>query len=188
MVNNVMKEYPRVFLQTGDCFLAVQPTLITTVLGSCVAITMTSKERGVGAICHAFLPNSEEAHKKQHDPQPCRYVNTAIENMLQGMTKLGVSIPDLQVKLFGGASGISAQRVEGSAYNVGKRNVDAARRILKNWGLTISTEDVAGSQGRKLHFLSNTGEIWMKRLTGQALRALDRSTNGLDGPNVRKLA
>ncbi|KAB1439044.1 chemotaxis protein CheD [Pseudodesulfovibrio senegalensis] len=184
----MMKEYPRIFLQTGDCFLAVQPTLVTTVLGSCVAITMTSRERGVGAICHAFLPDSKESKKDQRDPQPCRFVNTAIENMLQGMTKLGVSIPDLQVKLFGGASGIAAQRVEGSTYNVGRRNVEAARRILGNWGLSISTEDVAGSQGRKLHFLSNTGEIWMKRLTGQAMRGLVSNSNGSEISKARKLA
>ncbi len=172
-MNNVMKEYPRIFLQTGDCFLAVQPTLITTVLGSCVAITLTSRDRGVGAICHAFLPNSEESRRRgERDPQVCRFVNTAIENMLQGMTKLGVSINTLQVKLFGGASGIAVRRVEDSSYNIGRRNVEMAHKILHNWGLDIESEDVGGSQGRKIHFLSSTGEIWMKRLTGETTDAM----------------
>lgn len=174
-MKNMMKEYPRIFLQTGDCFLAVQPTLVTTVLGSCVAITMTSKERGVGAICHAFLPNSQEAHSRgQRDPQVCRFVNTAIENMLQGMNKLRVPINTLQVKLFGGGAGIAVRRVEDNSYNIGRRNVEMAHKILHNWGLDIETEDVGGSQGRKLHFLSSTGEIWMKRLTGQASEAMAR--------------
>lgn len=169
-MKNMMKEYPRVFLQTGDCFLAVQPTLVTTVLGSCVAITMTCKDRGIGAICHAFLPDSLDRHgRERKDPQVCRFVNTAIENMLQGMNKLGVPINSLQVKVFGGASGISVRRVEDSSYNVGRRNIEAAHKLLNNWGLKIDSEDVGGNLGRKLHFLSSTGEIWMKRLTGQGM-------------------
>lgn len=172
-MKDVMKEYPRIFLQTGDCFLGVQPTLVTTVLGSCVAITMTSKERGVGAICHAFLPDSTDKRgREQADPQACRYVDTAIENMLQGMTKLRVSFSGLTVKLFGGASGISTGRIQVDSYNIGKRNVETARRILSNWGFHIDTEDVGGTQGRKLHFLSNTGEIWLKRLAGDSLSVL----------------
>lgn len=161
------EDYPNVFLQTGDCYLAVQPTMVTTVLGSCVAITMTYEEKGIGAICHAFLPDSHEAHRGGRDPQVCRFVDTAIANMLQGMNKLRVPLQDLTVKVFGGASGL-AVRTEGySTYNVGRRNADAAKRVLKDWGLKIDTMDVGGSQGRKLYFLSHTGEVWMKRLNGQ---------------------
>ncbi|WP_147819019.1 chemotaxis protein CheD [Salidesulfovibrio onnuriiensis] len=173
-MHNRMKEYPRIFLQTGDCFLAVQPTLVTTVLGSCVAITMTHRERGIGTICHAFLPNSEETMRRGRDPQVCRFVNTAIENMLQGLTKLGISLGSLQVKVFGGASGIAVRRVEDSSYNIGRRNVEMAHKILHNWGLKIDSEDVGGNQGRKIHFLSSTGEIWMKRLTGEVSEAMAR--------------
>ena len=54
-------ELPKVFLQTGDCFIGVQPTLVNTVLGSCLAVTMHAPKMGIGTICHAFLPDSSDA-------------------------------------------------------------------------------------------------------------------------------
>jgi len=49
-------EIPRVFLHTGDAYLGVNPTIVSTVLGSCVAISMFSHRTRQGVICHAFLP------------------------------------------------------------------------------------------------------------------------------------
>lgn len=159
-------EYPTVFLQTGDCYLAVRPTLVTTVLGSCVAITMTHAKTGIGSICHAFLPDSGERHGTARDPQVCRFVDTAVANMLQGMNKLRVPLQDMTIKVFGGGSGLAVRTSEFNMYNVGHRNVEAAKRILSDWGLPIDTMDVGGNQGRKLHFLTHTGEVWLKRLAG----------------------
>jgi chemotaxis protein CheD len=162
------EDFPSVFLQTGDCYLAVQPTMVTTVLGSCVAVTMTHPGKGIGAICHAFLPDSLEGQRRgERDPQICRYVDTAISNMLQGMNKLRVPISELQVKLFGGASGLAVRHTEHSTYNVGQRNVDAAKKMLSDWGLRVETMDVGGNRGRKIHYLTHSGEVWMKRLADQ---------------------
>lgn len=158
--------YPKVFLQTGDCYLAVQPTLVNTVLGSCLAVTMHSPRHGIGAICHAFLPDSSDNKRPGVSTiQPCRFVDTALETMLDSMKKLKIPKSDLVVKMFGGASGIAVRGMEYSSYDIGRRNVEMARKLLKFAGLDISVTDVGGNQGRKLLFLSNTGEVWLKRLT-----------------------
>jgi chemotaxis protein CheD len=163
-----MKEYgqelPRVFLQTGDCFFGVAPTLVTTVLGSCVAVTMHVPGMGIGAICHAFLPDSSEAKRGGHEPQVCRFVDTALQNMLESMDKVGVPRRDLVLKLFGGSSGIAVRGMEYSSYDIGRRNVEMARKLLRFARLELTVQDVGGNQGRKLMFNTRTGEVWIKRL------------------------
>lgn len=156
---------PKVFLQTGDCFLGVQPTLVTTVLGSCLAVTIHAPQFGIGTICHAFLPDSSDM-KKGHgpDPQICRFVDTALQNMLESIDKLGIPRRELVIKMFGGSTGIAVRGMENSSYNIGRRNVEMARKMLKFARLDIAAEDVGGAQGRKLMFQTQTGEIWLKRL------------------------
>lgn len=156
---------PKVFLQTGDCFFGVQPTLVTTVLGSCLGVTIHAPKMGIGSICHAFLPDSLEGkRKREHEPQVCRYVDTALQNMLETMDKLGVPRRDLVVKMFGGSSGIALQGMKHSSYDIGRRNIEAARRLLKFVRLPIQVEDVGGHLGRKLMFQTQTGEVWVKKL------------------------
>lgn len=169
---------PKVFLQTGDCFFGVQPTLVTTVLGSCLAVTMHAPDHGIGTICHAFLPDSSDK-RGGPDPQICRYVDTALQNMLESLDKIGVPRRDLVIKMFGGSSGIAVQGMESSAYNIGRRNVEMARKLLKFARLKVLVEDVGGHQGRKLMFHTQTGEVWVKRLRKMDAETLARGTAGI---------
>lgn len=158
-----LDHYPKVFLQTGDCFLGVKPTLVTTVLGSCVAVTMCDPVRGIGALCHAFLPESASFSAKGPDPQVCRFVDTALENMFSSLARLRIDPQSLVVKVFGGANGIMTAG-RGNLFDIGGRNVTAVRRGLMNVGVPIAKADVGGTQGRKLLFLTHTGDVWVKRL------------------------
>ncbi len=158
-----LEQYPKVFLQTGDCYLGVQPTLVTTVLGSCVAVTMCAPERGIGAICHAFLPDSASFSAQGKDPQVCRFVDTALESMLTSLARLKVSHRELVVKVFGGASGImSGNRC--NLYDIGGRNLGAVQSRLKTYGIPVTKSATGGCQGRKLLFLTHTGDVWVKLL------------------------
>jgi chemotaxis protein CheD len=155
--------YPKVFLQTGDCYLGVQPTLVTTVLGSCVAVTMCAPQRSIGAICHAFLPDSTEFNVRGKDPQICRFVDTAVESMLASLMRLKVSPDDLEVKVFGGASGIiNSNRC--NLYDIGGRNLQAVQERLASFGIRVKRSATGGCQGRKLLFLTHTGDAWVKML------------------------
>lgn len=156
---------PKVFLQTGDCYFAVQPTIVTTILGSCLAVTMNAPKQGLGTICHAFLPDSSERDpRKGKDPQICRYVDTALQNMLETMDKMGVPRRDLVIKMFGGAAGIAVAGMAKTSYNIGRRNVEMAKKLLRFARLEVQVESVGGNYGRKLMFHTQTGEVWLKKL------------------------
>lgn len=157
---------PQVFLHTGDVYLGVSPTIVSTVLGSCVAITMFSPRLKLGVICHSFLPRVTES-KPRYDGriQICRYVDTAVEHLLESMAKLGINKTELEIKLFGGANGIAQNKVRvSSAFSVGERNVRTALECLAANSLKPIAMDVGGQVGRKLFFATHTGDIWMKRL------------------------
>jgi chemotaxis protein CheD len=141
----------------------VQPTLVTTVLGSCVAVTMFAPARGIGSICHAFLPDSTKYSSHGKDPQVCRFVDTAVESMLSSLMRLKISPEDLVVKVFGGASGImSCDRC--NLFDIGGNNLQVAHQRLKDHGIRVTKSATGGNQGRKLLFLTHTGDIWVKLL------------------------
>lgn len=155
--------FPKVFLQTGDCYLGVRPTLVQTVLGSCVAVTMCAPKRQIGAICHAFLPDSTKFDAKGKDPQVCRFVDKALEIMLASLERLKITPGELVVKVFGGASGIMrGNRCD--QYDMGGRNLAAVREHLAVHGIKVARSATGGCQGRKLLFLTHTGDVWVKML------------------------
>jgi chemotaxis protein CheD len=164
-MKGLYQDLPKIFLQTGDCFIGVQPTMVTTVLGSCLGVTMHVPKMGIGTICHAFLPDSSDC-RSSHTPEPqiCRFVDTALQNMLETMDKIGVPRRELVIKMFGGSSGMAVRNVENTTYDIGRRNIAMARKLLKFARLDIQVEDVGGQRGRKLLFNTQTGEVWVKKL------------------------
>lgn len=180
MMKGLGQGLPKVFLQTGDCFFGVQPTLVTTVLGSCLAVTIHAKKQGMGAICHAFLPDSSDRKRgRQAEPQICRFVDTALQNMLESMDKIGVPRRELTIKMFGGSTGIAVRGMENSSYDIGRRNVEMARKMLRFARLDVQVEDVGGSQGRKLMFHTQTGEVWVKKLKKMEYADADKGNIGI---------
>jgi chemotaxis protein CheD len=157
---------PQIFLHTGDVYIGVSPTMVSTVLGSCVAITMHEPDMEQGIICHSFLPRVSESRDRVNGRiQICRYVDTAVEHLLQTMLKLGAKKKNLEIKLFGGSNGIANKRVRvSSAFSVGERNVSTALECLAKHSLKPIAMDVGGNVGRKLFFDTQTGDIWLKRL------------------------
>ena len=43
-------------LAPAEIIIADAPTIISTLLGSCVAVTMYCRTKKIGAMCHALLP------------------------------------------------------------------------------------------------------------------------------------
>jgi len=160
--------FPIKQLDQKECFCSTTPTLISTVLGSCVAITVFDPVKLAGGMSHAFLPTKTE-YTKDHN-SPCMFVDTSIDTLMSQMAKLGSRLSDLEIKLFGGGEvlGVGAaepgQTLAPRLFSVGSRNVELARKVLKEYGLKLKAQDVGGQLGRKLLFLTNTGGAWVKRL------------------------
>lgn len=146
-----------IYLKPGEVLVTRRPVLVSTVLGSCVAITMFSASRGLGAICHAMLPeNSERCND-------LRYVDNALRYMCEKIATYG-SGSDLVVKLFGGARVINPGERASGRKTVGDQNVARAEATLAALGFDVVARDTGGLQGRKLYFCTRSGDVFMRRL------------------------
>ncbi|MBV5316273.1 MAG: chemotaxis protein CheD [Desulfobulbaceae bacterium] len=145
------------FLKPGEVIISANPVLVSTVLGSCVAITLYSNEKRVGAICHAMLPNN----LKQEDN--LLYVDTAVHYLHRKMIEYGAGA-DLIVKLFGGAQVMVGGQSTDIRQSVGEQNIAQAKKVLEQLGLVVAKEDIGGKLGRKLLFSIKTGDVYLRRL------------------------
>lgn len=152
-----------VFLQPGDLFTGDRPTRVKTVLGSCVAITIRDRRLGFAAMTHCLLPEAGAPADALPPTLALRFVDTAIDRMLAEFASRGARLGDLEVKLFGGADGLSAN-VGSDCHRVGKRNVDAALAGLAARGINPTAAGVGGRNGRVIEFDTASGEVLVRQL------------------------
>ncbi len=145
----------KVFLKPGELYIGKEPAVISTILGSCLSITMFNARLGVGGICHALFPNDFKRKKGKE----FHYVDGSISYMLNEFEKIGITRNEIEVKVFGGASINITQRK-----TVGQANIEAALNIIRGSNLRMLTYDFGGTLGRKIIFYTHTGRVLLKKL------------------------
>ncbi|MBD3166809.1 hypothetical protein GF324_09435 [bacterium] len=143
-----MKGY---FLKPGFIFFAAEPTMILSVLGSSVAITLYDPVRRIGGMNHYIYPRLEEQARAT-----ALYAQPATLQLLRMFRRTGSPLQHLQAHLMGGAykPGAAAE-----IRKLGEQNVDIARDMLKRYQIPILGTDTGGPWGRKIVFNSATGEV-----------------------------
>jgi len=126
-------------------------------IGSCVTVILYDPTRRVGALAHALLPTSPRPRDEKTRPADTKYVDTAIDKMLERMSAYGVKKKNLEAKIVGGANMFTAFQS-----NVGKDNVAAARAKLKAEGIELVGEVVGGHIGRSVEFCVGSGVVTAK--------------------------
>ncbi len=156
---------PGYYLKPGEMFNGDQATLVSTLLGSCVAVTMFSPRCRVGAICHGLLPSCRDEHPCSGGcAEGARYVDCSIRLMLGWFTQRGIVRNEIEVKVFGGSDMFSIKDSESSSRTVGRQNLEKALQIIEQEGLRLVASDLGGPRGRKIFFSTHTGEVLLKRL------------------------
>ncbi|MDP4207892.1 MAG: chemotaxis protein CheD [Bacteroidota bacterium] len=130
------------------------PFQINTILGSCIAVCLFDPVTRIGGINHFMLP----LWNGQGLASP-KYGNIAIEKLIDKMLSLGCQKNNLKAKIFGGGEVIETQIVK---FNIGARNIEIARQILEEKKIPIISSSVGGKLGRKIEFLTATGEVRQK--------------------------
>lgn len=150
---------PCVYLLVGQGGVFTKPTLVRTVLGSCVSVTFHCSKLHWGAIFHALLPRMGDFPGRRTEGDHFRYVDASIWYLLRKFSKAGIAPESLECKVFGGASPLR-QKCDTAT---GLRNVEAAMDILTQEGIAVSASSVGGNDGRKLYFRTDTGLVLQKR-------------------------
>ena len=142
------------YLHVGQTACFSNPTSITTILGSCVAVCLWEPTTGVGGMNHYLLPGFPD------DDSPIgRYGHAAFRILLERMRSSNSDIARMKAKVFGGASlhGIGHQ-------DLGRGNIDLAFELLETLAVPVIASDVGGRHGRKVVFQTDDGTAWVKKL------------------------
>lgn len=149
-----------VYLKPGELLITREPCTVTTVLGSCVAVTMFHARLQYAGICHGMLPGPlPDGSTLQDRPERFKYISEAISFMLVKFRTVGAPIHEIEVKMFGGANVIGFHEDEAARRWIGTVNTQAARALLEAESMSIKTGCIGGTSGRKIFFNTQTGEV-----------------------------
>ncbi|MFH1154160.1 MAG: chemotaxis protein CheD [Pseudomonadota bacterium] len=149
------------FLKPGYIFVPEIPHIISTVVGSSVAVSLFDRKRRLGGMGLFHFPLIKEKNKAT-----ALYGNVATLTLIAMMVGQGSRHRDLEAQIFGGAFSR-----EISETDIGGENIDIARWVLTKKNIAIISEDVGGEKGRKIIFNTSTNEIAVLKV--DALRAVD---------------
>jgi chemotaxis protein CheD len=155
---------PQVYLQPGEMFFASNPTIIETILGSCVGVTFWNRRLGVGALCHAMLPQCPAGMAESISVEDGRrYVDFCIRDLAKQFEQHGIAHAEIQVKVFGGADML--QVGDGcSRPSIGRLNRETALDILEAEGYSVIASSLGDAFGRKIKFNTESGDVMVRRL------------------------
>jgi chemotaxis protein CheD len=148
-----------VVLSPGDFCFAEEGVRISTLLGSCVSITIWHPRLLVGGMCHYMLPSRRRPGKAAG--LDGRYADEAMQLFLREVRRCGSRPQEYEVKMFGGGNQFT-RTLGGSVVDVPRENVAAGIRLLTRHGFTLRTRHLGGSGPRRVIFEVATGNVWLK--------------------------
>jgi chemotaxis protein CheD len=159
VISNVVDPLNNVMLNPGDFHFGSGHTRISTLLGSCISITLWHPHRRIGGMCHYMLAEPRvKLMRLSHATLDGRYADDAFALFLQHMTKAGTRPREYQAKLFGGGNMFSCG---GDSMGIGSRNIERGRELLTANNISLIAEHVGGNGRRKLHFDLRSGHVWL---------------------------
>lgn len=133
-------------------FVTSEPSEITTVVGSCIAVCLWDNEKKIAGMNHYMLPLWNGDGLKT-----LKYGNIAIVRLVDEMYNAGAKKKNLVAKVFGGAAINLSQ-----TFGVGERNIKVAYDVLADCGIPIVAKDVGSNRGRKIILSSIDGGVFIR--------------------------
>lgn len=143
------------FLVPGELYCSAKPTVVTTVLGSCVSVCLWDSTQRIGGINHFILPHSRDADRA------ARYGDVAVDQLVDGILRLGARRSDLVAKAFGGANVLPYSPTRDT---VGTQNVQLALERLRGHGIPVAARRTGGENGLLVKFHTDSGIAYVRKI------------------------
>jgi chemotaxis protein CheD len=149
----------RVSIVQGEHAVVSEPhVVLSTVLGSCIAVCLQDPVARIGGMNHFLL--SEPSTGADVGPTELqRYGIHAMEVLINGLMAKGASRERLRAHIYGGAN------VVAGLGKIGSHNAAFARRFCRTEGISIAHEDVGGNCARRVEFLPHEGKSRCTRVS-----------------------
>ncbi|WP_026480797.1 chemotaxis protein CheD [Ahrensia sp. 13_GOM-1096m] len=142
-------------------------TVLSAVLGSCVAVCAFDATMGIGGMNHMLLPDARE---KDQNASSTLYGANLMELLLNDLYKQGARRQYLQFKLFGGG------KLTSNGFDAGERNINFISEFVKNEGLNVISSSLGGNAGRRIEFHPATGRSRQKLLIDKQVESIALQT------------
>lgn len=153
-----------VTIYIGGVHASERPTIIKTLLGSCVGVCLHDPIARVGGMNHFMLPGTGGPVG-----DPLRFGVHAMDCLIGAIMKAGGDRRRLVAKVFGGAHVLA---IEGPLSDVPRKNLDFVSEFLETEGIPVVSADVGGSCARQVRFHTESGRAFVKRVVGTRAHAL----------------
>ncbi len=128
----------------------------TYALGSCIGVMIYDKELRIAGMIHIALPDSSiDADRAR--TLPGYFADTGLPLMIEEMKKKGAVRGNIWVKIAGGSSMMD----EAGIFDIGKRNILAAKKVLWKSSLGPIAEDIGGTISRTVAFSVANGDTML---------------------------
>lgn len=144
----------------GDFYVSDREELVSTVLGSCIAVCIHDVRLRLGGMNHFMLPEplGERDSWSSTVGRAARYGSDAMEQLINAIIKAGGQRADLRVKVFGGG------RVLKQMSDVGQRNIEFVQRYIATEKLMLVASDVGDVHPRQVQFFPRSGRARVRLL------------------------
>lgn len=161
-----------VWVAQGEFYVTRRPyEVISTVLGSCVAVCMRDPITGYGGMNHFLLPFARREPTSAMTPDKMlRYGSYSIERLTNALVARGACRDAIEVKVFGGAN------VLRTGSNLGHQNADFVESYLKRERLRVVASSLRGDCPRRVRYFPSTGKAFISEqvATAASLSAIAR--------------
>ena len=146
----------KIHLIQGECKVAKgDHTVLSTILGSCVAACMRDPVARIGGMNHFLLPGRSDSQEGM------QYGAFLMEVLINELLKAGARRDRLEAKLFGGA------RMLQGLTDIGRQNGVFARTFLEAEGIPFLGGSLGGDAARRVLFWPATGVARQQLLVNQ---------------------
>ncbi len=142
------------YLQPGHIFINKDPSVVSTVIGTCAVVCLWDFKKRYGGANHFVQPFA-----KSKDKTTVLFGNIATATLIKMMIEQGSQPSDLEAQIIGGGIPPHNKNCE-----LGEKNIEIARRVLNKNNIHIVSCDVGGYKGRKLYFHTEKGECIIHKL------------------------
>lgn len=150
-------------VKMGEVAVTKNPDcLVATGVGSCLVVTLYDPKNKIGGMAHAMIARpqcaviarSETTRQSSAFTRDAKYVEDAIDAVIDKMAEGGSKRIDMEAKLVGAANMFAAIDSDMS-----KETVRAAKRKLKCEHIIILGESVGGNIGRSVELNPKSGMV-----------------------------
>lgn len=143
-------------IHIGGIWASRRPSVVRTVLGSCISVCLRDPIALVGGMNHFMLPDTVG-----DDAASALYGVNAMELLINRCMQEGADRARLEAKVFGGGHVLRTKTGESS---VPLKNINFAFHFLETENIRVVAQDIGGFAARTLMFCTDSGRVLLKRL------------------------